>query len=48
MSNITDKITEYLLHGGLFNPELMDHKKVRELLIDCQKEIKEVLTSISR
>jgi hypothetical protein len=35
----SEKITEYLEKGGLINPELMDHKAVRDLLIDCRKEI---------
>jgi hypothetical protein len=26
-------IDEYLSSGGLFNPELMDHEKVRDLLL---------------
>ena len=30
------RITEYLFLGGLFNPELMEHDKVRDLLIDCR------------
>lgn len=29
------RITEYLACGGLFNPDLMEHDKVRQLLIDC-------------
>lgn len=33
---IDRRITEYLSAGGLFNPELMDHEKVRDLLIDCR------------
>lgn len=36
---VTDRITEYLELGGLFNPELMDHTKVRNLLIDCRIEL---------
>jgi hypothetical protein len=31
------RITEYLSAGGLFNPELMEHQKVRDLLIECRK-----------
>jgi hypothetical protein len=31
------RISEYLRHGGLFNPELMDHFKVRDLLMDIMK-----------
>jgi hypothetical protein len=33
------RISNYLQSGGLFNPELMEHDKVRDLIIDCQKEI---------
>lgn len=32
-------IHSYLGNGGLFNPELMDHDKVRELIIDCRTVI---------
>ena len=39
MSDIAELLTEYCLHGGLYNPELMQHDKVRELLIDCRDEI---------
>lgn len=31
---INERITNYLGNGGLFNPESMDHDKVRDLLID--------------
>lgn len=30
------RIQSYLNNGGLFNPEMMEHHKVRELIIDCQ------------
>ena len=30
------RITEYLSLGGLHNPELANHDKVRDLLIDCR------------
>lgn len=33
---LSERITEYLGNGGLFNPELMDHDKVRDLLIECR------------
>jgi hypothetical protein len=36
---LTDKITEYLSAGGLFNPELMDHDAVRDLLMKCRNEL---------
>jgi len=37
---LVDRITEYLSSGGLFNPELMDHTAVRDLLIECREELK--------
>lgn len=37
--NESKRITEYLEKGGLFNPELMEHQVVRDLLMDCRKEI---------
>ena len=36
---LTDEISEYLSAGGLFNPELMDHDAVRDLLMKCRKEL---------
>lgn len=36
---LPERITNYLSNGGLFNPEMMDHDKVRELLIECRDEI---------
>ena len=34
-----DKITNYLANGGLFNPEMMDHEKVRDLLMESRAEL---------
>lgn len=34
--SLTERITEYLSSGGLFNPEMADHSRVRNLLIDCR------------
>lgn len=49
MTDICDRLTEYCLHGGLYNPELMQHEKVRDLLIDCRAEIKRLrLTDAER
>jgi len=39
---ITEQITEYLTSGGLFNPELMPHEKVRDLLVDCRDELNRI------
>lgn len=43
------QIADYLSNGGLFNPEMMEHEKVRDLIIDCrdlvesqQREIEEL------
>lgn len=35
-AGLEEHITDYLSNGGLFNPELMDHAAVRDLLIDCR------------
>ena len=39
MSEVADTINEYLSNGGFFNPELMDHVKVRDLLMDARDEL---------
>jgi hypothetical protein len=36
---VKEKIKEYLLNGGLFNPELMNPTAVRDLLLDAAAEI---------
>lgn len=33
---LIQRITGYLANGGLVNPELMEHDKVRALLIDTR------------
>lgn len=35
-SELCDRITNYLSMGGLINPEMALHEKVRDLLIDCR------------
>lgn len=37
--DLVKQITVYLSNGGLFNPEMMDHDKVRNLLMDCRDRI---------
>lgn len=37
---LIERITEYLSLGGLFNPELMDHAALRDLLIDVRASLK--------
>ena len=36
---LVGRIREYLSNGGLFNPELMDHEKVRDLLMDVLEHL---------
>lgn len=38
-SELSSRITQYLSVGGLFNPECMDHDKVRDLLMDCRTHL---------
>lgn len=40
IKELSDRITEYLFNGGLFNPELADHLAVRDLLIECREVLK--------
>lgn len=39
MNPLAERITQYLIAGGLFNPEQMEHSKVRDLLMDCRTTI---------
>jgi hypothetical protein len=34
---LIQRITEYLASGGLFNPELVNHDAVKDLLIDLRE-----------
>lgn len=43
-----NKITEYLEAGGLFNPELMEHDKVRDLLIESRIELERLQDIVTR
>jgi len=36
---LIERINNYLYTGGLFNPEMADHNKVRDLLIECRAEM---------
>jgi hypothetical protein len=37
--DVPQRITEYLTHGGLLNPEMMDPYTTRDLLIEAKTEI---------
>ena len=34
-----ERITDYLMSGGSWNPELAIHDNVRDLLFDCRNEL---------
>lgn len=36
---LSEQITNYLSNGGLFNPEMMEHDKVRNLLMRCRARL---------
>jgi hypothetical protein len=42
------RITGYLCSGGFFNPEAMEHDKVRDLLIDCRDHLASLRSQIER
>ena len=42
------RITDYMLSGGLFNPELAIHENVRDLLSDCKTELTEKTNEVAR
>jgi hypothetical protein len=41
---ILDRIQNYLENGGLYNPELMEHEKVRDLIL----EVRDYLLSLQK
>jgi hypothetical protein len=43
IQTLRDRITNYLSAGGFFNPEHMEHQKVRDLLMDCRDELDTLL-----
>jgi hypothetical protein len=41
IKELIDRIAEYLWVGGFWNPEHMEHEKVRDLLMDCHVAFKQ-------
>ena len=39
---LRQRITDYLAGGGLFNPEMAIHDRVRDLLIDCREALRDL------
>lgn len=38
--DLLKRVQNYLEHGGFFNPELMAHDKVRELVVDLAEALR--------
>jgi hypothetical protein len=36
---LMERINAYLISGGLFNPEMAEHDKVRDLIMDCREAL---------
>jgi hypothetical protein len=43
MNKVLEKIDNYLQLGGMFNPEEMEHHKVRDMLLDCRNELERLV-----
>lgn len=48
MNQTVDKITQYLTHGGMFNPEAMEHHKVADLLLECRNELERLIVKCDK
>ena len=48
MNPMIAMIDEYLQAGGLFNPELMEHHKVSDMLLKCRDEIERLITKADK
>lgn len=47
MTDIVARLRDYLGNGGFFNPELMDHAKVRDMVMDCRDEIERLRAELA-
>ena len=45
---VIERINEYLVLGGLFNPELANHTAVRDLIIASRNHIKELEAEVEK
>lgn len=48
IAEIRERATEYLSSGGLFNPEMMEHNKVRNLIMDSRDALDAQAAEIER
>jgi hypothetical protein len=44
---LLERIKSYLSSGGLFNPEMMEHDKVRDLIVDVRDYLDGQITTVS-
>ena len=47
MTNVYEMIDSYLGNGGLFNPELMRHEYVRDMVLECRDELHRLQTELA-
>lgn len=45
---LQERVQSYLGNGGLFNPEFMEHDKVRDLVVDLRDENIELTKLVDR
>lgn len=46
--DLIDRIDNYLAMGGMFNPEEMEHHKVRDLLLDSREELTKIQSLLEK
>jgi hypothetical protein len=48
MNPMIEMIDNYLQMGGMFNPEMMEHHKVRDMLLKCREEMERLITKCDK
>ena len=46
--DLLNRINDYLVKGGLFNPEYMEHEKVQQLLLDIRDYLQQPPTTMNK
>ena len=46
--DLLNRINDYLVKGGLFNPENMEHEKVQQLLLDIRDYLQHPPTTMNQ
>lgn len=47
VERLAEKAKEYLAHGGLFNPEAMNHGHVRDMVVDLNRFVANHATTLA-